>query len=342
MSIWASRLAGAALLGAGTLAAAQPFPGIGRPATAAEVAAWDIDVRADFRGLPPGSGSVAKGQEVWEAKCASCHGIFGESNEVFSPIVGGTAKDDQRTGRVARLADPGFPQRTTLMKLSTVSTLWDYIRRAMPWTAPKTLTTEEVYATTAYVLNLGGIVPDDFVLSDRNIADVQARLPNRNGKTTEHGLWPGRTLGGPGRPDVRATACMNNCAGDVKVASSMPAHARNAHGNLADQNRLVGAQRGAQTAPVAAAAATDPAAAAQALARKHNCLTCHGIDVKVVGPGLREIVKKHAARSDLADYLAGRIVAGGSGVWGAIPMPAQTLPESDLKAIAAWLARGAP
>ncbi len=346
MSSSASRLAGAALLAACALAAAQPFPGIGRPATAAEVAAWDIDVRADFRGLPPGSGSVARGQEVWEAKCASCHGIFGESNEVFSPIVGGTSKDDIRSGRVARLADPAFPQRTMLMKLSSVSTLWDYIRRAMPWTAPKTLSTEEVYATTAYILNLGGIVADDFVLSDRNIADVQARLPNRDGKTTAHGLWPGRTLGGPGRPDVRASACTSNCAGVPKLASTMPAHARDAHGNLADQNRLVGPQRGVVTAPAAtaaaAAAAADPAAAAQALARKHNCLTCHGIDSKVVGPGLREIAKKHAARSDLAAYLAERIVAGGGGVWGAIPMPAQTLPESDLKAIAAWLARGAP
>ena len=67
------------------------------------------------------SGSVARGQEVWESKCASCHGIFGESNSVFSPLVGGTTKDDVKTGRVARLTDPAFPGRTTLMKLATVS-----------------------------------------------------------------------------------------------------------------------------------------------------------------------------------------------------------------------------
>ena len=73
-------------------AGASDFPGIGRAATPQEVAAWDIDVRPDFKGLPAGSGSVAKGQEVWEAKCASCHGVFGESNQVFNPLVGGTTR----------------------------------------------------------------------------------------------------------------------------------------------------------------------------------------------------------------------------------------------------------
>ena len=67
------------------LAQSTVITGIGRPATAKEIAAWDIDVRPDFKGLPKGSGSVAQGTEVWEAKCASCHGIFGESNEVFYP-----------------------------------------------------------------------------------------------------------------------------------------------------------------------------------------------------------------------------------------------------------------
>src|SRR5512140_3511634 len=145
--------------------AGTSYPGVGRAATPAEIKAWDIDVRPDFKGLPPGSGSVSKGQDVWEAKCASCHGTFGESNEVFTPIVGGTTQEDIKAGRVKALLDPEQP-RTTLMKVPTLSTLWDYINRAMPWNAPKTLTTEEVYAVTAYILNLGGIVGDDFVLSD--------------------------------------------------------------------------------------------------------------------------------------------------------------------------------
>src|SRR5688572_31220848 len=107
-----------------SLGAAAQFPGIGRPATPAEIKAWDIDVRPDFKGLPPGSGSVQKGQKVWDDKCASCHGTFGESNEVFTPIVGGTTKEDIEQGRVKSLT--AGEQRTTLMKLSTISTLWDY------------------------------------------------------------------------------------------------------------------------------------------------------------------------------------------------------------------------
>ena len=141
-----------------TAGAAQAFEGLGRLATSEEVKAWDIDVRPDFVGLPKGSGSVAKGMEVWEAQCASCHGVFGESNEIFTPIVGGTTAEDIKKGRVQSLKDGSSPQRTTLMKVPTLSTLWDYINRAMPWTAPKSLSTEEVYAVTAYILNMGGIV----------------------------------------------------------------------------------------------------------------------------------------------------------------------------------------
>ena len=76
--------------------APKPWDQVGRTATPAEIKAWDIDVRADFKGLPTGSGSVEKGQEVWEGKCANCHGTFGESTDVFAPIVGGTTKQDIR------------------------------------------------------------------------------------------------------------------------------------------------------------------------------------------------------------------------------------------------------
>ena len=326
--------------------------GIGRAATPKEIAAWDIDVRPDFKGLPAGSGSVAKGMDVWEAKCASCHGVFGESNEVFSPLVGGTTKDDVKTGRVARLLDPVFPGRTTLMKVSTVSTLWDYIHRAMPWTAPKSLMPDEVYAVTAYLLNLGSVVPDDFTLSNSNIAEVQKLLPNRNGTTTDHGLWPGKGLGNGGKPDVKAVACMKDCSTEPTVKSFLPDFARNAHGNLAEQNRLVGAQHGADTtrppgaAPAAAAAtpatakAPDASASGQALARKAGCLVCHGVDNKVVGPALRDVSKKYADRGDAIDYLARKIAAGGSGLWGPVPMPAQNVSAADAKALAQWITEG--
>jgi cytochrome c len=355
MSSCREALAAAVLLLAAVAVPAQTlnYPGIGRAATAQEVQAWDIDVRPDFKGLPKGSGSVAKGQDVWESKCVSCHGIFGESNEVFTPLIGGTTAADIKSGRVARLDDAAFPGRTTLMKVPTLSTLWDYIRRAMPWNAPKSLSVDEVYAVTAFMLNLGGVVPDDFTLSEANIAQTQQRMPNRNGMSTAHGLWPGRTMGNGGKPDVQGVACMLNCATEPTVASFLPDFARNAHGNLAEQNRPVGAQRGADTTQPAGAAvvsatpaapppaASPSAAAGLALARKHNCLTCHGLENKVVGPGMQEVARKYAGRADAVPYMAQKIQAGGSGVWGPIPMPAQTLPDTDIQAIAQWLAAGA-
>lgn len=340
------------------------YPGVGRIATQKEIAAWDIDVRPDFKGLPAGSGTVAKGQDVWETKCASCHGFFGESGEVFSPLAGGTTPADIKSGHVANLVTPGFPGRTTLMKVSTLSTLWDYINRAMPWTAPKSLTTEEVYSVTAFLLNLGGIVPDNFTLSDKNIREVQNRMPNRNGMTTAHTMWPGNEFGGVKKSDTNNIACMKDCAPEPKVASFLPEFARNAHGNLAEQNRPVGAQRGADTTRPEAklgAAVTTPAAAQAAppvkavvapkaeasgvdnkaallLAQKNNCTACHGVDTKILGPSFVDIAKKHAGK---AEYLAGKIKSGGSGVWGSIPMPAQTLSEAEAKTIGVWLASGA-
>ncbi|MCD6079215.1 MAG: Cytochrome c-552 precursor [Ramlibacter sp.] len=325
------------------------FPGIGRAATPAEIKAWDIDVRPDFRGLPKGSGSVAKGMEVWEGKCASCHGVFGESNEVFSPLVGGTSAEDIRNGRVANLQRSDYPGRTTLMKVPHVATLWDYINRAMPWNAPKSLSTEEVYAVTAYLLNLGEIVPDDFVLTDRNIADVQKRMPNRNGMTTNHAMWPGKEHGGSDAPDVKAAACMSNCPADAKVTSRLPDHARNAHGNLAEQNRLVGPQRGVDTSRAAGTApartpAVNQVAAAQGgrmpldLLQKNTCTACHAPGSKLVGPSWSDVAKKHAGKTE---YIASKIRQGGSGVWGNIPMPPQAISADEAGRIAEWLAGGA-
>jgi len=355
MSSWRERTVAFALASAACAALAGPvadagYPGIGRPATPKEVAAWDIDVRPDFTGLPQGSGSVAQAQDVWEARCASCHGVFGESNEVFNPLVGGTTEEDIRTGRVASLRRTDYPARTTLMKVSTVSTLWDYINRAMPWNQPKSLSVDEVYAVTAYLLNLGQVVPADFVLSERNIAQVQQRMPNRNGMTTDHAMWPGREIRGSARPDVVASACMRDCAVEGKVRSALPAFARNAHGNLAQQNRLVGAQRGADTTrpegsppargeQLAAAGARQPAGAMPVdLLQKNSCTACHASDRKVVGPSWAEVAKKHAGKGD---YIATKIRSGGSGSWGNVPMPPQSISAEEAVKIADWLATGA-
>ena len=350
-----SRLTDAVLvtlaLVAGAAAHAQArYPDIGRGATDKEVAAWDIDVRPDFKGLPKGSGSVAQGMQVWESHCASCHGTFGESNEVFTPIVGGTTKDDVRTGHVAALKTNRQPQRTTLMKVATVSTLWDYIHRAMPWNAPKSLSTDEVYAVTAYILNLGEVLPDDFTLSDQNIAQVQKLMPNRNGMTTAHGLWDVK-----GKPDVKSVACMKNCP-TTGVHSTLPEQSRNAHGNIALQNRTFGPVRGADTtrpalaAPLAAGAqAASVAVAAPAakpdamgLAVQNACLACHGIDEKVVGPGFAQVAAKYKGDAGAPAALARKIKAGGSGVWGSVPMPGQEqLKDAEVQLLVGWILNGA-
>ena len=351
------KLLAAALLVAGLAAfaqAAEKFPGIGRAATPKEVGAWDIDVRPDFKGLPPGSGSVVRGQDLWEARCATCHGFFGESNSVFNPLVGGTTADDIKTGRVATLKRTDYPGRTTLMKVPTVSTLWDYIHRAMPWDNPKSLQVDEVYAVTAFLLNLAHVVPEDFTLSDKNMAEVQNRMPNRNGMTTAHALWPGKDFkDSQARPDVQAKACMSGCGPEPAIRSRLPEHARNNHGNLREQNRTVGPQRGSDTTRpegrlgdaagpvkvVGPARAEGPHAAAIALTQKHACTACHNMSGKLVGPGFIDIGKKYP---DKLAYLQEKIQSGGSGVWDEIPMPPQTLPAEDAKAIAAWLAAGAP
>ena len=231
----------------------SPWAALGRPPTPAELKAWDIDVRSDFKGLPAGSGSVAQGQTLWEAKCATCHGIFGESNDVFTPIVGGTTTKDIETGRVESLIRPNQPHRTTMMRLSHLSSLWDYIHRAMPWNAPKSLSADDVYALTAYILSLADVVQDDFTLSDRNIAEVQARLPNRDGKRIYRPMWDAA-----GRGDTANPACMSNCPVKGSVTSAYPHAELGSHGNLVEQNRLIGPVRGIDLPMTGLPAGTPP------------------------------------------------------------------------------------
>lgn len=328
-------------------ASASKYPGIGRTATPAEVAAWDIDVRPDFKGLPKGSGSVEQGQALWEEKCTACHGSFGESNEVFTPIVGGTSADDIKTGHVAGLTNGKQPQRTTLMKVATVSTLWDYIYRAMPWNAPRSLTPDQTYALLAYILNLGEIVPSDFVLSNENIAEVQKKMPNRNGMSTKHGMWSVN-----GKPDMNAKACMTNCVPHVQIGSMLPDFARNAHGNLALQDREYGPYRGSDStkppltklpgaAGIAASAPKEVATGPAALFQKENCTACHAQNAKLVGPSVVEVAAKYKGNADAMNLLMAKVKNGGSGVWGAIPMPAQAqLSEADRKSLVEWMLAG--
>lgn len=337
-----------ALFGASTAGFAYDnFQGIGRPATPAEVKAWDIDVRPDFKGLPKGSGSVERGNELFEEKCASCHGSFGESNEVFTPLIGGTTKEDIKNGRVGGFLTGEIPQRTTFTKVATISTVWDYIHRAMPWTAPKSLKPDDVYAILAYLLNLAEIVPADFVLSDQNIAEIQKKMPNRNGMTTEHGMWPGASakkggIGNGGIPDVKNTACMKHCKPEVRIGSTLPEYARTAHGELADQNRSFGPVRGTRTLGPAAAPAARPAASTLDLANKSGCMACHGLNNKIVGPGYNEIHARYKDQAGSEEALAAKVKAGGQGNWGSIPMPPNGhVKDEDIRTLVRWILSGA-
>ena len=125
---------------------------------------------------------------------------------MFAPLVGGTTAADIRTGHAKSLVT-GDQGRTTIMKLAHISTLWDYVRRAMPWNAPKSLTTDEVYAVVAYLLNLADIVPSDFVLSDKTMAEAQSRLPNRAGLTRDQAMFYGASRGLDARPRVGQNVC---------------------------------------------------------------------------------------------------------------------------------------
>jgi cytochrome c len=225
------------------------------------------------------------------------------------------------------------------MKLATISTLWDYINRAMPWTAPKTLTTEEVYAVTAYILNLGDIVPNDFVLSDRNMAEVQKLLPNRNGFTRDHGLWDIK-----GKGDVKNVACMKNCPGEIRILSELPDHAKNAHGNLAEQSRTFGPVRGVETrtTQVAQSPASKGQADPKAMAVSSGCLACHGVSTRSVGPAFTEVAQKYGTGPDAHAKVAAKVKAGGAGAWGGVPMPPQPqLKDEELHAMVGWILSGA-
>ncbi|MDR8052518.1 c-type cytochrome [Burkholderia cenocepacia] len=141
--------------------------GLGQAIDRAALSAWDIDVAPDGSGLPPGAGTVARGGHVFADKCAMCHGAGGEGG-VGDPLVGGT-------GSLASAK----PKKTVGSYWPYATTLFDYIRRAMPYNAPQSLSADDVYAVTAYVLHLNGIVPGDARLDARTLPRV--RMPNRDG-----------------------------------------------------------------------------------------------------------------------------------------------------------------
>jgi cytochrome c len=166
--------------------------GIGKAATADEIAGWDIDIRPDGKGLPPGSGSVEDGEMMYEEKCASCHGSFGEGVGRYPILSGGEGT----------LTEPR-PEKTVGSYWPYASTLWDYIHRAMPFTQPQSLSDDEVYAITAYVLYLNDLVEDDFVLTAETFTSIE--MPNQDGFFLDD------------RPDTENTTCMKDCKDPASV-----------------------------------------------------------------------------------------------------------------------------
>ena len=191
----------AMILAAGTGArGAEPgYFGYGTKATPEQIAGWDIDARGgDGAGLPAGNGTVHRGADVYAEQCAACHGTFGEGEGRFPKLVGGagTLRHDR-------------PELTVGSYWPFAPTLWDYINRAMPMPAPHTLSADDVYALTAYILNLNDIVPGEFVADRESLPKV--KMPNR-----DNFLWTDP------RPDTMAKPCMNACVdpAGIKIVST--------------------------------------------------------------------------------------------------------------------------
>jgi cytochrome c len=182
----------------GTAASAgERHLGIGRDATPAEIAGWDIDVRPDGQGLPSGAGSVKAGEAVYMGKCAACHGEFGESAGRWPQVAGGQGS--------LSAADP---VKTVGSYFAHLSTVIDYVRHAMPYGDAQSLSNDELYAVVAYLLFLNDIVDDTFVLSRDTFGSV--KMPNAGGfydddrETTERAFWDGKP-------------CMTDCKADVRI-----------------------------------------------------------------------------------------------------------------------------
>ena len=167
-------------------ALAAPRYNFGRVPTPEEIAGWDIDVRPDGAGLPPGQGSVKQGQEVYANACAACHGDKGEGKRV----EGAAGSFDRLVGGQGTLARP-TPVVTVGSLWPYATTLFDYVKRAMPFHGPQSLTADEVYAVSAYVLHLNGILPEDTILDSTSLPLV--KMPNRDGFIADDP-----------RPDVRS------------------------------------------------------------------------------------------------------------------------------------------
>jgi cytochrome c len=154
-------------LAAGALAAQSPHYGVGRTPSPEEIRSWDVSISPTGAGLPEGSGTAAAGRQIYNIRCSKCHGEKGEGRDSV-PLAGGQGT----------LASPK-PLRTVGSYWPYATTIWDYVNRAMPFNNPGMLTHNQVYAVTAYILFLNGIIPETAVMDARSLPKV--RMPNRDG-----------------------------------------------------------------------------------------------------------------------------------------------------------------
>lgn len=169
-------LRGAPVALACLLAAAPALaePQFGQPVSEADLAAWDISIPPSGDGLPEGSGTAVEGAEIYAAKCASCHGENGQGVGNLEPIVGGVGSLDSEQ-----------PLKTVGSYWPYATTLFDYTRRAMPLDAPQSLSADEVYAVSAFILAENGIIAEDAVMDAETLPAVE--MPNRDGFIS---WWP--------------------------------------------------------------------------------------------------------------------------------------------------------
>ena len=179
-------------------AASSPKLGLGRPALAEEIKAWDTDIRPDGQGLPPGKGTVKQGDEIFQAQCAACHGEFGQGVGRWPVLAGGTG-----TLKADR------PDKTIGSFWPDLSTVFDYIKRAMPYGNAQSLSNDDVYALTAYLLSMNDVVKDEnFELNEKNFTSI--KMPNASAffdddrETSEKQFWG-------------KEPCMKNCRSAPKV-----------------------------------------------------------------------------------------------------------------------------
>ncbi|RIA56068.1 c-type cytochrome [Dichotomicrobium thermohalophilum] len=255
--------------------------GLGRPALPEELAAWDIDVRPDGEGLPEGSGTVAEGEEIYLQKCASCHGDFGEGIGRWPALSGG--------GGTLSSEDP---VKTVGSYWPFLSTVYDYVHRAMPFGNAQSLSDDEVYALTAYILYLNFIVEDyDFELSKDNFTEIT--LPNEGQFFVDD------------REEVefeefKREPCMKNCKESVEITMRARVLDVTPEDEAARKEREAASEE-TQVAAAEGASEPDPALVEEGEKVFRQCKACHQVGEGAenrVGPHLNGVVGRDIAAVD--------------------------------------------